>query len=290
MPFCLAQLIGQARMSTALWEWQTQLLAAHGDHAVPDFDEAPGVVVYYDEAEDKCSLGDWLKNIQHRCKDGNTDESDSDDFDGSEPSTRTRTAPDFFEAGSAAPSRTKRFEDVALLAAFNESGCEYSGVQDLSGLQDENATSAALRSTCPAHVVPNDKWAPIRKQMLGQENFHYNIKVVRIIDERHPVRIFTPPNEPAFGVIATKNFDEDEPIMPYHGQLMHEDQVDANNFYLYEMTSGLGEAYNGPPLFVDPKGKSNWAPSSRRHERLTRCGGDDARFSSARVFLPCKLV
>ena len=61
----------------------------------------------------------------------------------------------------------------------------------------------------------------------------------------------------SFGVVATKDYEEDEPIMPYHGKLITEAEAAAENFYLYEMTAGLGDTYDGPPLFVDPKDTGN---------------------------------
>ena len=80
----------------------------------------------------------------------------------------------------------------------------------------------------------------------------------------------------SFGVVATKDYEEDEPIMPYHGKLITEAEAAAENFYLYEMTAGLGDTYDGPPLFVDPKDTGNesrfvndqWAPKGMWHQKF----------------------
>ena len=54
-------------------------------------------------------------------------------------------------------------------------------------------------------------------------------KIVKVVDARHPARVFEIPDKLAFGLVATKAFEEDEPIMPYHGQLITEQQASADN-------------------------------------------------------------
>eukprot|EP01052_Picozoa_sp_SAG31_P007538 SAG31_NODE_360_length_17025_cov_5.362460_1_plen_508_part_00 len=271
-------------MSGALWAWHTALLQSLGKRAPPSYGEPTSVsVVYFDPSEDcycpQLSTDRWLAEIQAGGDDEDTGSGDTNAPTAGLPprARRSPAAPPARFQPSQEPNRVTRFETVPAAQAFAESGCEYDSSLNLSALPNamQGTVRSALSRAYPGDETGLDKWAHVRKAMINGGSECLRIKVVRIVDPRHPVRVFTTPDAPAFGVVATKDYEEDEIIMPYHGNLITEAEATAENFYLYEMTAGLGDAYDGPALFVDPKDRGNesrfvndqWAPKGMRHQK-----------------------
>ena len=248
---CTAQLIGQARMSKALWQKQKLLQSAFGDALPMPHAAGPGkCVLYFDGTADSyCSLvatDGWLAAIQR-----GENLADSDD---SEAATKpARKKPTRFEAGSASVARVQRFKAVGTADAFRQVGCTYNNTLDMTALDEAAAIQEQLKSLCP----PADSFDKSCQDMM-RPGVQTHVEVVQVVDETHPCRVFTLPDATAFGLRATKAFTEDEPILPYHGKIVRADAASEDNFYLYDMTAGL-KGYDGPALVVDPRHSGNEA-------------------------------
>ena len=92
---------------------------------------------------------------------------------------------------------------------------------------------------------------------------------------RHPARVFTVPNETAYGVLAARKFEANEPILPYSGKLLpnHEPPEDSCYVYLLPHDDLPGYSMRAPPLCIDPLKQENearfindqWAPPGMEH-------------------------
>jgi hypothetical protein len=276
---CTSQLVGQARMSKALWAQQKQLEAAYLDQFGDDLGELPAPrilpaaekqVVYFDESNDgSCSLvptDGWLASIQK----GEAVDDDNTEDDAHAPLARARQQPARFEAGAAPSTRTQRFKSVQTSDAFQRADCTYNNTLDMADLEDTVAIQAQLKALYPAVLDDIDESC----QSMMEPGFQTSIEVIEVVDETHPARVFTPPDCTAFGLKATKSFVEDEPIMAYHGKVVRAETASTENFYLYDMTAGL-EGYDGPTLCIDPRTSGNearfvndaWKPEGMSHAK-----------------------
>ena len=75
--------------------------------------------------------------------------------------------------------------------------------------------------------------------------------------ELSPVNLFTPPSMTPYAAIAKTTIRKGWPIVEYSGRLVLDDNVEATNHYLYEVSAVemSRRGYDGPPLLVDPETK-----------------------------------
>ena len=66
-----------------------------------------------------------------------------------------------------------------------------------------------------------------------QDNVIMSVCLAMNLLHRHPARVFTVPNETAYGVLAARKFEANEPILPYSGKLLPNHEPPEDSCYVF---------------------------------------------------------
>jgi len=157
-------------------------------------------------------------------------------------------------------------EEVAARTAFEvvSNPFERTGVEALYTIDASNLPDSVTNQLRQCQTTGNDyyhwhaEYADLLRTIVdGAPGCDAYIAIAVDKSEFSPINLFTPPSMTPYSAIAKAAIRKGWPIVEYSGRLVLDDDVEATNHYLYEVSAVemLRREYDGPPLLVDPETK-----------------------------------